>query len=196
MISIPKSPPTAFCFEGIGTKIERVPIFFKIFLGLFQNPQKRLEKKNCLVVADIPWLRRSLTRQKVPKYTQKRVFCIIPLSLGSVRCGSVLWVSKVSYGHPQVVSKRFCTGLPTSRWIMSEKPGFQEYLENATSKSSSISENLKNFPGLQRPLPQKYLQNLFSCEKQSNQRRIMGSSWNHSFSMFFLFLSGWLFSMS
>ena len=67
--------------------------------------------------------------QKQPNNTQKRVFRIIPLSLLSVRCGSVLWVSKVSYGHPQVVSKRFGTGLTTFRPSLSEKPGFQEYLK-------------------------------------------------------------------
>ena len=81
--------------------------------------------------------------QKVLKYTQKRVFCNIAFSLQSMRCGSVLWVSKVSRGHLGRVSMRFCEGLTIFWWILSENPGFREYLKWHYLRSN-IGENLKN----------------------------------------------------
>ena len=60
-----------------------------------------------------------------------------------MRCGSVLWVSKVSRGHLGRVSMRFCEGLTIFWWILSEKPGFQEYLKWHYLRSK-IGENLKN----------------------------------------------------
>ena len=89
--------------------------------------------------------------QKVLKYTQKRVFCNIPFSLQSMRCGSVLWVSKVSRGHLGRVSMRFCEGLTIFWWILSEKPGFQEYLKwhylrSKIVKISKIKKVAKKLP--------------------------------------------------
>ncbi len=45
--------------------------------------------------------------------------------------GGVLWFSDVSHGHLGRVYNRFCAGLTTFWWILSEKSGFESTLKTS-----------------------------------------------------------------